>query len=411
MTTRLAIEIFGLVLLTKGLLLPILAAGDASAVNIDDGLLPFQLAAGALYLTAGIGLCISPPKTLTALNKPWPIWCTIFVATASTFWSVSPDLTVRRSIALFGTTLFGFWIGRDRTMKELQSIVTLTMWVVTVASLFFLFFIPNLGYHEGLHEGDWRGAFLHKNAFGQFMTLAALCFAFSTIRRPLHLLGLATAILMVVGSRSITAWVLAPVILIVTPLMRRALTPLRLASLGALVVVCTVISADLNWDAVANAVGRDATLTGRIPLWMTLIEDIAARPFLGYGFGAYWLGDAGASPSQWAALGWSDSPRHAHSAFLDVLLDVGTVGLIFLIVTLCRTFLRTVESARRGSREYAWASGVVLLIVLFSITGGEMLAQNSVPWVLLVAITTRVTLDRTAKETRDRQPAWQGRAA
>jgi O-antigen ligase len=259
-----------------------------------------------------------------------------------------------------------------------------------------MLFLPNLGYHEGLHDGDWRGAFLHKNAFGQFMVLGTLSFGLELLyeRKATSMLGLMLCLIMVIGSNSITAWLLTPVLLLTTPLIRHVLTPARLAALLAATVVVAILAADLNWDAMANTVGRDATLTGRVPLWLTLIEDIRQRPLLGYGFGAYWLGEAGLSPTQWLAMGWSDSPRHAHNAFLDVVLDTGVIGLLLMVVQLLVSWVRVLAKARTGAAEYEWAAGVWLYIVLFATTGGEMFVQNSVPWVLLVAITTQLGNER-----------------
>lgn len=70
---------------------------------------------------------------------------------------------------------------------------------------------------------------------------------------------------------------------------------------------------------------NDATsLTGRIPVWHLATHDIAEEPLLGYGYGAYW------TPQR--VLDYSSNchwePTHAHSAYLESLLNVGVIGLM-----------------------------------------------------------------------------------
>ena len=57
--------------------------------------------------------------------------------------------------------------------------------------------------------------------------------------------------------------------------------------LGALSVAAVMIVA--TPDLLFSLLGKDATLTGRTGIWSAVIDSIAKRPLLGYGYQAFWL--------------------------------------------------------------------------------------------------------------------------
>jgi O-antigen ligase len=63
--------------------------------------------------------------------------------------------------------------------------------------------------------------------------------------------------------------------------------------------------------------GRDATLTGRTEIWAGLLPEVEQRPLLGFGFGSFW------TSHRRIVHDISDG----HNGYLDVLLDLGAVGL------------------------------------------------------------------------------------
>lgn len=69
------------------------------------------------------------------------------------------------------------------------------------------------------------------------------------------------------------------------------------------------------------------TLTGRTDLWALLIQPQFINPIFGTGFGAFWNVETITLMEK--AFGWA-APA-AHNGFLDVLLNTGLVGEIFLL--------------------------------------------------------------------------------
>ncbi|MCX7826088.1 MAG: O-antigen ligase family protein, partial [Verrucomicrobiae bacterium] len=137
-------------------------------------------------------------------------------------------------------------------------------------------------------------------------------------------------------------------------------------------------------ETLFGALGKDTTLTGRTGLWDAVIEMIARRPWLGYGFSGFWLGLGGESAHVVQAVNWI--PPHAHNGLLDVWLDIGLLGVaVFLLgflIGFCRAFAwaRTIKTA-----EGMWPLTYLTFMVLFNLTENTILRQGSIFWILYVS--------------------------
>lgn len=75
--------------------------------------------------------------------------------------------------------------------------------------------------------------------------------------------------------------------------------------------------------AALAALGEDASLNGRLPLWAALWPSAEARPLAGHGFAAFWTTPQAEAIR--ASLGWN--ARGAHSGWMTALLAGGVVGV------------------------------------------------------------------------------------
>ena len=99
-------------------------------------------------------------------------------------------------------------------------------------------------------------------------------------------------------------------------------------SVGFLITALTVLP---MLDPLLNAIGKDATLTGRIPLWRQIIQVmLSSHTFTGYGFGMFWR------DRQAVALLHTAFRRNsfmgtmttgAHNVLLEFWLNVGLFGI------------------------------------------------------------------------------------
>lgn len=131
----------------------------------------------------------------------------------------------------------------------------------------------------------------------------------------------------------------------ITRLMRWKAIPLFL--LCALsVVVLFVYSKDIS-QTIFSSVNRSSDLTGRSYIWQVAWETFLKSPLLGSGIG-----------NREAASETLHSVGHAHNGYLDILIQLGFPGLVFII-------LLAVIGIKNGwnTRRYEVLGGVVFVLV------------------------------------------------
>jgi len=395
---------FAIILLNKAFLPLFVTGGDRSVISFEEGLWQFQLLVGVTYCIAGMLFFRDSGRARVAVIASWPLWVLGALAVSSVIWSVDPQMTLRRSTALVGTILFGVQVGSTTNNAMLRRALLIGVWITVIGSVTLVFAVPELGIHHDMHDGYWRGAFLHKNNLGQFAGLAVVCFMLDCVARGrlavAPLMGLALCVWLLIGAGSRTAWVMTPIL--ATLVIAFAKWEGKKVLKGAVVVAALVaiVSPYIDWSLAASMLERDESLTGRVPLWSLVWTDIAERPFLGYGYGAYWLNKAGVARQFWASLGWADSPQQAHNGFLDVWLESGLAGLLMLISVLA-VFFRAPSSKVAVERATEWS--LVALVFGFGCVGGELVVQNSLYWFLVtVVVTQRCLRQDSAQEKRVR---------
>ena len=116
-----------------------------------------------------------------AWNAKW-ILALVAIAVASSAWSQDPFFTLRRSIVLLATTVYGIYFGGRFTIPEQLRLLSWTFALVVFSSLFMVIVLPQYGVDHGVFFGAWQGAFTQKNVLARAMVLAALVFYF--VRPP-----------------------------------------------------------------------------------------------------------------------------------------------------------------------------------------------------------------------------------
>jgi exopolysaccharide production protein ExoQ len=355
-------------------------------------------------------------RVLQAARLDWPIIGLVVLATASTLWSVDPQQTARRGVALAGGCGVAWYAAARFEPDELRRQL---LWACMIGMLLsiVLVFIPDVGItppDDALANmadgsaGTWRGMYLTKNVFGQVAALTMLMLLLETARlrgwrRGLMMLATVATAGLVLASRSSTAVGVALVMLgvcAVLPLLRaHALAGLSWAA--ALLGVGAIALAGLlaNSSALLKVLDRDVTLTGRTLLWGVVLDQIAERPWLGWGHQAFWNNWAGVGSSRvWEIVGWT--PGYAHNGFLDQAIGLGIVGVALLCWCLLGTARAVAWWARHSPRTAMalWPAAVLVFLVLANLTEGGLVQQNSYMWILLVLVSATARLQRAGAD-------------
>jgi O-antigen ligase len=143
-----------------------------------------------------------------------------------------------------------------------------------------------------------------------------------------------------------------------------------------------------NAETLLGSIGKDTTLTGRTDLWPLVWELIWKRPWLGYGYGALWLGWDSETAYIWWATTWA--APNAHNGFLELLLQLGIVGLSIFLLGFCTISVKAlawIRLCRSRTSEVFWPIAYMAYTILSNLTEAEVLLQNSLSWVLFVSVT------------------------
>ena len=134
-----------------------------------------------------------------------------------------------------------------------------------------------------------------------------------------------------------------------------------------------------------ESLGKDATLTGRVPLWHLVDANIAQRRWLGYGYGAFW---SASNPAKFAieeTLQWT--PPHAHNGYRDVLLNFGIPGLMLLVLSLVRAIRRGgVLLCAQPEAGWGWMNVSIGVMVVLNLSESNFLAQNDIQSLLMMTV-------------------------
>src|ERR1700704_2053838 len=150
-------------LLSLGAFMNLTVTGPIETQNM--GMLGMQILWSFLYvitLVLYFRHCHKPVRTLFVVT---PLIAVLAFAFASFFWSQAPGLTLRRSIALALSLVFGVYLASRFSQREQFRLLA---WAFSVCIVFsFLFEVLGLNPSQG-YPG-WYGVFDIKNELGQAM--------------------------------------------------------------------------------------------------------------------------------------------------------------------------------------------------------------------------------------------------
>jgi O-antigen ligase len=314
----------------------------------------------------------------------------------SVLWSIEPDVTLRRGIALFATTIFGLYLGARYSWRQLVELLAWNFTFLAVLSLMFVVAMPSFGVHHGVNDGAWRGLWYEKNELGAMMTAGLLSnLAAAVLARGIKrfaFLGCAFLCLgMVAMAHAGTSYLCTLVVLAGIPgliiVKRGGILAVLTVWVGGIAIGAVGAVAAFAPDLLLKALGKDPTLTGRTEIWEALFRRLAERPELGYGFAAFWNDPQGPAAFIRKETGWI--VPNAHNGWLDMLVQVGWVGVtlvaIYIVLAYGAAIVRMFHEKDGG---FAFVFMTTQLILSFS--ESVILTYNALKWVIFLAVFTKL---------------------
>lgn len=321
-------------------------------------------------------------------------------ALLSVLWSVSPLASLYKWGVFALATLVGSYLGfRLRARGVLHALFWYGAFLA-VASLLLAVVVPSIGRMYFGYDGAWRGIFWHRNHLGTLMALCSLVSGYHLdgTRRlgPRKALPVLMILLLQVYLVQMTRSATGLLVLLaggglfaLAFLWHRTRHKLRrpyyLVALGTAGTALAILG--LRIREVLALLGRNAALSGRIPLWQhVLAEYVSERPILGYGLGAFWdsLTHRVATAQ---AIGSRLRIEIGDNGWLDVLLGVGGVGLALFLLVQVVMLQRSIQRIIRGRSSADSLPLTFLLAALFAnLAFSLFLETESGVWLMLVAL-------------------------
>lgn len=324
----------------------------------------------------------------------------------SFFWSVYPIATLYQIFVMLFTTFLAVFIATYYTNNRWFSYLFWFFGIIIIASFELLLVFPHAAIMGDPNLGSWRGIFWHKNLSGSLMALGNMIFllyAITSNKQQKGRIGIC-AILYILSlvyiffsqsAAGIAIWLLlniALVFLLVWGKFKKILSRKHYFILGGFVLFFLVIFI-LNINGILKVLSREPSLTGRVPLWSYLINDIASQqPVIGHGLGALW-NQKSFLDQVTQSQGWEFQIPNGHNGFIDVLLDLGGVGLILVCAIFITAFYRTWKYyLASGTLESLFPFLLVLYVLLANLSISYLLEFESFHWMLLVSALFLTTL-------------------
>lgn len=317
------------------------------------------------------------------------------------------------------TALFALWI---INWYDVKHILTFTYWaqsIIVLCCLLYMFLVPGQAYAYVNGSRSFVGIFPGKNvcgavfAFGLTMQAALLRVYWMEDRQPslFFYLILICQLLLLVLSRAFGSLISAFVPIAYIMVNHRFKGWLKRLPIGAFYVLGSVgflfFALNLMYlvSPILESFGKDATLTGRIPMWEQHINTmLSSHTFTGYGYGMFWENDAAVTAyhAAFEKNSWASSmSTGAHNELIELWLDTGLIGIAAYYFMILNAFRHT---DRMKESVYVFCVTVMMGAFIKGLT--ERVHSTASYWTLYIflscglALKSRAALDTPQQDIR-----------
>ena len=346
----------------------------------------------------------------------------IFVALAfaSMAWSIEPGLTMRRLVRLatFLLVCSAFVLSAWHA-RRFQNIVRPVLTLLLFGSIIFCLVSPQQAIHwDNQPElyGAWHGLATQKNILGSLASFGIIFWFHAWLNREVKfryaLIGISIAAICLVGSKSNTSMITAVVAILMMTLMMRA--PLSIRPYRALLIsVATIIlllyglailriipGTDALLKPIIALTGKDMTFSGRSDIWAIISAHIDLRPILGSGYAAYWTPRPVMGNESFAVVALLQGfyPGSCHNGYLEVINDLGWVGLILLLGFIFVYMRQSIQLMAIDTGQGALFIGLFFQQAIMNLSESPWFNATTVDFVIISAAT--LSLGRSLLEHR-----------
>lgn len=335
----------------------------------------------------------------------------------SAAWSIDSGATLLRYTTLLSLVMLCLAIplaGWER--RRLQQVVVPPMMAILVISLMLGAVSPDLVKEIGTDlslNNAWHGITFQKNQFGVTSSIAAILCVHRWLAPEKHsfwtLAGIGVALLCLALSRSSTSLMATMLVctfmflMLKISLVKQRFSTLVVVGIFSLILVYALAVQNLIPGVgkllapVMHLTGKDMTFSARSIIWDVIKQHSAAAPWLGTGYGAYWTEESPSSPSYIFLSVMSFWPSSSHNGYLEIMNDLGRVGLVCLLAFLIFYVRQALQLMKYDRAQAVLYLGLLFQQMIDNLSESEWFSRTSTCTILLLACTC---LSRAVAEQR-----------
>ncbi|MDG5816872.1 O-antigen ligase family protein [Chitinispirillales bacterium ANBcel5] len=318
----------------------------------------------------------------------------------SLLWSQFPDVVLRRWVRTLGDLIMVMVVlSETNVTASIYWLFRRFAFLLVPISVLFVKYYRHMGVtydFTGQYE-MWVGVTTHKNSLGQVVTLAALFFIWSFIRKKWSVLDipiLISAFWLLSGSNTSKSTTSIIVFLIGITLMftLNRLKSIKMIGITAISVVLLlfvfqvvleVFYDNSIYEFVVTTADRDETLTGRTELWAEVINLGMEHALFGAGLGTFWMGDL--TNNLWEIFPWE--PGQAHNGYIDLFVELGLIGLILVALIVIAGIKSSLWEISKGSELGKFRLIWIVLILIYNISESTLAKPTALLWFVFLLFT------------------------
>ncbi len=364
---------------------------------------PFDRNIFAALLILGLIALISRRKRILALlRQNGPILLYFAYCAVSVLWSDYPDVAFKRWIKAIGDLVMVLVVLTDQSpIAAVKRLLSRVGFLLLPASMLCIKYYPDLGraYEPGF--GVWMpmytGVTTTKNLLGMITLIFGVGAMWRLTREYLSkddpyrrrrliaqsaLLAMAFWLFWMADSAtSMACFLMAACVIIATTLPRLLRKPALLHLMVAAMLSVSFFALFLDADGgLLKALGRNTTLTGRTALW-DLVLGTANNRVVGTGYESFWLGPR--IEHIWSVYWWH--PNEAHNGYIEVLVNLGWIGVGLLVLLLAAGYRNVMATVRREPAVGGLMLAYFVIAVVYNCTESAMRLLNPIWFFFLLA--------------------------
>jgi len=323
-------------------------------------------------------------------------------------WSNYKTVSLRRFILFLGSVEMALIVSiQQNRFKAFVDLIFYFFLSFSILSIGAVVFFPHYGIsHESEYAGAWKGITSHKNSLGAASGIAIifLIWTYRYFREKkmafwVNVL-LFLNIILLINSKSATSLVSTLVIALFSFILFLLRNQKKLilfysfcglfSSYFALRLLEVFFLKRSLVETFFGALNKSTNLTGRTDIWPFMVHSIRGHLWLGGGYESFWIGPESfhdpSTPAYNLCQHFGQYLFEAHNGYIDVLNELGLVGLFILIVFIINLIVRIFRFLGKSHDQFFLFISLVIFVIISNFLETSFMRSNSFNWLLILFI-------------------------